>query len=104
MDRAKDEKKVKMELISLLQQKGYRKRFALTVPGSNFPRQYGMLAKCLDIFFMLLAEGRAPSGKLELDTYAPYNDTITCRFKLDYKESTGFKIQELKVTRKYREA
>jgi len=25
MDRAKDEKKVKMELISLLQQKGYRK-------------------------------------------------------------------------------
>lgn len=89
--------KAKESLMNLLHQKGYRKRFALSVPGSNYPRQYGMLAKCLDIFFKLLKEGRAPSGKLELDTYAPYNDGISCRFKLHYDESGSFKVRELVV-------
>ncbi len=97
MNSESTEKQAKESIINLLRQKGYRNRFALSVPGSNFPRQYGMLAKCVDIFFMLLKEGRAPSGKLELDTTLPYNDRITCRFKLEYQQVKGFVIRELRV-------
>lgn len=101
MNSESTEKQAKEAIINLLRQKGYRNRFALSVPGSNFPRQYGMLAKCLEVFFMLLKEGRAPSGKLELDTTAPYNDRITCKFKLEYQEVKGFIVRELTVHKMY---
>ncbi|MNU20714.1 hypothetical protein D3C71_89630 [compost metagenome] len=85
------------KLRMLFYQKGYRRKFTLSVPGSGLPKQMDDLRKCLEVFKMLLDVGKASFCQLELETTAPYNDRITCRFKLDYSESNGINIRELEV-------
>lgn len=76
----------------LLYQKGYRRRFTLRAIGRRQCR--GEITECLEQFL-----GQHCSGivSLELETMAPYNDQITCRFTLDYEPDKGFKIKELTV-------
>ncbi|MGE8426336.1 MAG: hypothetical protein ACN6O7_00600 [Sphingobacterium sp.] len=80
------------KLRMLLYQKGYRRRFTLRAIGA--PQCSGAITECLEQFL-----GRHRSGKvtLELETMAPYNDQITCRFALDYEPDKGYKIKELTV-------
>lgn len=92
MKLGKRENELADKLRMLLYQKGYRRRFTLRSIGRR--QCSGELTECLEQFL-----GQQCSGiiSLELETMAPYNDQVTCRFALDYEPDRGFKIRKLTV-------
>lgn len=83
------------KITMLFHRKGYRRDFMLD---EDRIQQGGSIRQCLEVFLKQYEAGEYADGSFHLITYAPYNDRITCDFKMKFDEQKSFLITEFLVT------
>jgi len=77
--------------------KGYRREFDLVAQDSGRLLFRGKLTDCLRKALMDGEEIRENGGRCILVTHPPYEDRISCTFKVGYDRTRGFTVTEMDI-------
>lgn len=93
----KNNQQLVSDFVTFMYQKGYRRNYTLDHPGTGHPGMTGILRTCLEQFLMGYKLTNKIPAQCNLVTSPPYNDAITCSFKLQFDEVKGFLINEMNI-------